>query len=62
LGWLLNNGILALTVGPFSSLLEVLAFVPPAVGGYVPAKVLATGVVLFWNFFINRFWTFGNVP
>jgi putative flippase GtrA len=62
IGLALNNGILALTVGPFSSLLEMLAFVPSAVGGYVPAKVLATGVVLFWNFFINRFWTFGNVP
>jgi putative flippase GtrA len=25
------------------------------------AKVVATGIVLFWNFFANRMWTFGDV-
>jgi putative flippase GtrA len=25
------------------------------------AKVLATGIVLFWNFFMNRLWTFRDV-
>jgi len=25
------------------------------------AKAFATGVVLFWNFFANRIWTFGDV-
>jgi putative flippase GtrA len=29
--------------------------------GYNAAKVLATGVVMFWNFFINRFWTYNDV-
>ena len=28
--------------------------------GYLPAKVLATGVVVFWNYFANRTWTFKN--
>lgn len=28
---------------------------------YVPAKLVATAVVLFWNFFINRYWTFNDV-
>jgi putative flippase GtrA len=28
---------------------------------YNGAKVIATGVVLFWNFFINRLWTFRHV-
>ncbi|HHN94129.1 MAG TPA: GtrA family protein [Anaerolineae bacterium] len=28
---------------------------------YNGAKVIATGVVLFWNFFVNRFWTFSHV-
>jgi putative flippase GtrA len=28
---------------------------------YNAAKMIATGVVLFWNFFINRLWTFGHV-
>ncbi|HMR99108.1 MAG TPA: GtrA family protein [Anaerolineales bacterium] len=26
--------------------------------GYLPAKVIATGVVVFWNYFANRAWTF----
>ena len=25
---------------------------------YLPAKVVATGVVVFWNYFANRMWTF----
>lgn len=28
---------------------------------YNGAKMLATGVVLFWNFFVNRIWTFSHV-
>lgn len=28
--------------------------------GYLPAKVIATGVVMFWNYFANRMWTFKN--
>jgi putative flippase GtrA len=27
---------------------------------YIPAKIVATLVVLLWNFFANRFWTFGK--
>jgi putative flippase GtrA len=26
--------------------------------GYLPAKVFATGAVVFWNYFANRKWTF----
>ena len=29
--------------------------------GYNLAKVIATGVVLFWNFGANRFWTYRHV-
>ncbi len=28
---------------------------------YNGAKIMATAVVLFWNFFVNRFWTFSHV-
>ena len=28
--------------------------------GYLPAKVIATGIVVFWNYFANRTWTFKN--
>lgn len=26
--------------------------------GYLPAKIVATGLVVFWNYFANRCWTF----
>jgi putative flippase GtrA len=29
--------------------------------GYNAAKAVATIVVLFWNFFVNRFWTYSDV-
>ena len=29
--------------------------------GYNMAKAIATGVVLFWNFFVNRYWTYSDV-
>lgn len=61
LGLLINNAILALTTPLFTMLIAAIAFIPDSIDGYIPAKILATIVVLFWNFFVNRFWTFGNV-
>lgn len=29
--------------------------------GWLPAKLIATGVVMFWNFFVNRYWTYNDV-
>lgn len=29
---------------------------------YLPAQVLTTGIVLFWNFLANRYWTFSAPP
>jgi putative flippase GtrA len=29
---------------------------------YLPAQVVTTGIVLFWNFLANRFWTFSVPP
>jgi putative flippase GtrA len=29
--------------------------------GYNAAKAVATVVVMFWNFFVNRFWTYNDV-
>ena len=29
--------------------------------GYIPAKIAATLIVLFWNFMANRLWTFRGV-
>jgi putative flippase GtrA len=61
IGWLLNSVILALLHTPFDRLLANFKGMPIAVNGYVPAKIVATVVVLFWNFFINRYWTYSNV-
>ena len=61
LGLLINNTILALTTPLFTMLIAAISFIPNSIDGYIPAKILATIVVLFWNFFVNRFWTFGNV-
>ena len=58
-GLVINNTILGLLEGPFDSLLETIGLL---VGyGYFPAKVMATIVVLFWNFFVNRYWTYNDV-
>jgi len=60
-GLLINNLIFALTTPLFNLILETLTFVPGAIPGWIPAKMLATVTVLFWNFFVNRYWTYGDV-
>lgn len=59
LGLAINNGILLLLEGPFDALL--VRYSETGVRGYIPAKVVATIVVLFWNFFVNRYWTYNDV-
>ena len=59
IGLVLNNTLLWLLETPFDSLLETIGIF---VGkGYIPAKMVATIVVLFWNFFVNRYWTYNDV-
>jgi putative flippase GtrA len=68
-GWGINTGILVLLRDPavlFIGTLGVrtpLSFSPEQAyrWGYNLAKVIATGIVLFWNFFINRLWTYSDV-
>ncbi len=60
-GLLINNLIFALSVPLFDRLLSDLSFMPVVVQAYIPAKILATVVVLFWNFFINRYWTYRQI-
>ena len=60
IGLAINNLILALTTPLFDQLLSLLP-ISVGLGGYIPAKMLATIVVLFWNFFVNRYWTYSNV-
>jgi len=61
LGLILNNLILAFTTPFFNWIVAAIPFLSTFVEGYILAKILATVVVLFWNFFINRYWTFSNV-
>jgi putative flippase GtrA len=56
--WLL--GELGLFAGPFGALAYAIGMAHFDLA-YNAAKMIATGVVLFWNFFINRLWTFGHV-
>jgi putative flippase GtrA len=49
-GLLINNLLMLLLEAPLSIYFHDWA--------YVPAKILATGVVVFWNYFGNRCWTF----
>jgi putative flippase GtrA len=60
IGLIINNTILVVTQTPFQRLLEMI-HAPENIRGYIPAKMLATIVVLFWNFFVNRYWTYGDV-
>jgi putative flippase GtrA len=64
-GWAINTGILRLLALPLTALITRLVLTDnPALAytlGYNAAKAIATGVVMFWNFFINRFWTYNDV-
>lgn len=52
IGLAFNNAIVLLLEAPLGMLIGDAAW------GYAPAKVIATGVVVFWNYFANRNWTF----
>ncbi len=54
-GLALNDLLVTLLEDPLGLLLGSLE------RGYLPAKLVATGVVLVWNFLGNRVWTFREV-
>jgi len=54
-GLALNNAIVLWLETPLGQLLGQPKY------GYLPAKVIATGVVVFWNYFANRTWTFNVI-
>ncbi|MBI3163735.1 MAG: GtrA family protein [Chloroflexi bacterium] len=53
-GLALNNLIVLSLEGLFGAMLGSSQW------AYLPAKVIATGMVVFWNYFANRMWTFKN--
>ncbi len=54
IGGLIINETIFLSLAHF-------VFAPWGTWGYNLSKVIATGVVLFWNFGVNRLWTFKDV-
>ena len=69
-GWGINTGILLLLEPPLTALTgSILTGIILSANtqnlahkvGYNLAKAVATGVVMFWNFFINRVWTYNDV-
>jgi putative flippase GtrA len=50
----LNNALMLALEEPAGKLLSNPAY------GYIPAKIIATMIVLLWNFFANRLWTFNK--
>jgi putative flippase GtrA len=65
-GLLIRTPIIALLEPFFSQLFTRLQFLPI---GFITAEFLADNlalavaviVVMFWNFFINRYWTYGDI-
>jgi len=68
-GWGINTGILVLLRFPCTALISGLAgrlslALEAEMAyklGYNLAKAVATVIVLFWNFIINRIWTYSDV-
>jgi len=52
IGLALNNAIMLLLEAPLGNLTGHPEW------GYLPAKIIATILVVFWNYFANRLWTF----
>ncbi len=45
----------------FLALPERFLILPPDVSGENLTLAIAVGIVLFWNFFVNRYWTYSDV-
>lgn len=69
IGWGINTGILVLLRYPFTLLVTRFGAYLPVLAdptlayrvGYNLAKGTATVIVLFWNFFVNRLWTYSDI-
>ncbi len=63
-GWLVRTPIFAGLLGPLNRLFERLSlpgpFNPEFLGNNL-SLAIAVAVVMFWNFFVNRYWTYSDV-
>ena len=60
----IRTGVLLLILNPLYELFGSIQFdlpLSPVVLGDNLALIIVVGIVLFWNFFINRYWTYNDV-
>ena len=63
-GLIIRTPLFALIKDPLSrffSDISVSSFLSPEFLGHNIALAIAIGIVLLWNFFINRFWTYNDI-
>ena len=64
LGIIIRLPVIALTRSPFGTVVRQLFALEPSTAralGNNAALALAIIIVMFWNFFVNRFWTYSDV-
>jgi putative flippase GtrA len=63
-GFVVRSPIIAVTRNPFGAVVRHLFSLEPSTAralGNNAALALAIIIVMFWNFFVNRFWTYSDV-
>lgn len=63
-GLIIRTVIFALIHGPLTNLAELILgrnWIPPDVVGENLSLAIVVGIVMFWNFFVNRYWTYNDV-
>lgn len=64
IGLAIRTGVLLIIIDPLYRLFENLSTnidFNPIVLGDNSALIIVVGIVLFWNFFINRYWTYNDL-
>lgn len=66
IGLMIRTPLFALLENPLSQWfanfhIPLMSEVNPNFLGHNIALAIAVGVVMFWNFFVNRYWTYGDV-
>lgn len=66
IGLAIRTPVFTLLESPFRKLADLIPFLPVGIFtvdflGYSAALAVAVVVVMFWNFFVNRYWTYSDV-
>jgi hypothetical protein len=63
-GLIIRTVIFALIHQPLTNLAEIVLggnWISPSVVGENLSLAIVVGIVMFWNFFVNRYWTYNDV-